>query len=342
MPEPRHILHIGRHKTGTSSLQHFLARNREALKERHGLVYPPSVFGPGHHHLAYHLKPQMADPVSRQRAQEAEAAVREYFEMRDGLGKNGLLLSSEAFQNLPPEAVQKLLPEGGASVICYFREPLDYALSSYCQKVHAQQWTESIEDFVARFSVDYLTFSRAWSKVFGREHFTAGLFERRALAGGDIREDFLVRTGLEDDDFERPETRANPSIGGRLLEVKLALNAMPGDPVELRRRTYQPFAELAERHRPFRQRPRLPEHVASSFLSRHEASLERFREAFGFGDLDFQAKRQENAVDESTPGEDEAVIRAYFEERDPEWLRRELGPVLERVLSGEKSKAGAA
>jgi hypothetical protein len=42
------FLHIGRHKSGTSSIQHFFNQNRTAL-ERDGILYPAPASGVAHH-----------------------------------------------------------------------------------------------------------------------------------------------------------------------------------------------------------------------------------------------------------------------------------------------------
>jgi hypothetical protein len=51
-------LHIGTHKTGTSSIQNFLLNNQEYLRER-GFLYPtagrPKIFSDGHHNLFWAL-----------------------------------------------------------------------------------------------------------------------------------------------------------------------------------------------------------------------------------------------------------------------------------------------
>ncbi len=45
------VIHAGQHKTGTTSVQHRLARNRATLA-RHGVIYPPTPGTAGHHVMA--------------------------------------------------------------------------------------------------------------------------------------------------------------------------------------------------------------------------------------------------------------------------------------------------
>src|SRR6202022_3469950 len=52
---PRCFIHIGTHKTGTTSIQHLLSRNSSALRQM-GYYYPDAgrlELHPGHHNLAW-------------------------------------------------------------------------------------------------------------------------------------------------------------------------------------------------------------------------------------------------------------------------------------------------
>ena len=51
-PKPRLLLHIGSQKTGTTSIQQFLARNRSILSER-GFYVPDYVGGANHRHAVF-------------------------------------------------------------------------------------------------------------------------------------------------------------------------------------------------------------------------------------------------------------------------------------------------
>lgn len=55
--ERKCFIHIGTHKTGTTSIQHLLIRNSSALRER-GYCYPQAgrlELSPGHHNLAWEI-----------------------------------------------------------------------------------------------------------------------------------------------------------------------------------------------------------------------------------------------------------------------------------------------
>ncbi len=224
------LLHIGRHKTGTSSLQRFLHEQAPALR-RAGVDYP--VIGRGrkiaHHDLALACNPQRRGELD---PEQSAAQLRELAALIEANRSAGVttLLSSEAFQNAKPKAVARQIGHP-ARILVYLRNQAEYVVSSYAQAVQNQLISVSLEEYEARhFKVDYAAFLGAWSRVFGEQSLTTRVYARPRLAGGDVIADFLQLLPVDRGDplhALAPEAqRVNASIGGAFLEFKRRLNAV--------------------------------------------------------------------------------------------------------------------
>ncbi|HSI58883.1 MAG TPA: hypothetical protein VLA16_15095 [Ideonella sp.] len=267
-----HILHIGRHKTGTSSLQHFLAANLASLASA-GYVYPramrPQV---AHHELAYLCNERL---YGRLPSGEQQRLLEELDRLQEEVaGDTGFLLSSEAFQNVRPSQVARYLGTD-LMIVVYIREQFQYLLSSYAQVVQNQKLTHSIEEYEQRtFRADYARFLDSWAGVFGQDRVQVRVFERAGLAQGDIRHDFIQTIGLGHllpaMDFD--QRRHNTSIGGALLDFKRRLNATAFEPLIPPPRLYSLLERTARR---------CPELVAPTerFDALALAVRERYRES---------------------------------------------------------------
>jgi len=250
------ILHIGRHKTGTSSLQRFLHINRDRL-ESHGIYYPVSGATPlAHHDIARHLN---ARAVLRFSEHEREKHTQAFNNLRLEIANrtDTVLLSSEGFQNCKPKLLARALDSDAVRVIVYIREQVDYLVSAYQQKVHATNYSGSLEEFSDGFGVDYDTFLRRWEDAFDRSNMTVRIYSRKSLKDTDIVSDFCQNIGIPDNaSLVRPKGDQNPSIGGSLLELKRRINRfLPAKSTDAK--LYRAFSELAATFAHYRMRPLL-------------------------------------------------------------------------------------
>lgn len=219
----RYLLHIGRHKSGTSSLQFWLHQHRHALKEQ-GVLYPETgLRGSAHHKLGQslqgHPEPQVIDKFRQELTEETQAW--------QGL----VLLSSEAFQGVHPDVAAQVFPPDQTRVICYLREQCSYLESAYQQYVQRRDFDGSLADFLESRSEDYGRYQRfldQWATTFGTEHLLVARYDRSLLFAGDIIQDFCHRTGIPLV-AETVSEDINPSIGGGLLEIKRIANALAWD-----------------------------------------------------------------------------------------------------------------
>ena len=128
-------IHIGTHKTGTTSIQNFLGTNREALKKG-GLYVPLSgTIGPaaGHHNIAWELR-------NDQRFHPRFGTVSDLTAELRGVECQRVVLSSEDFEYLSqyPERLRFLddeLRELGykRNYVVFLRNKRDYLFSLFCE-----------------------------------------------------------------------------------------------------------------------------------------------------------------------------------------------------------------
>lgn len=196
------LLHIGFHKTGTSSLQEALDGHRDALRQA-GLWYPPSTLGfPAQQECAWcvneHPKPYMRTDLD---ADLIFGKLRRDFEAS---GCPTMLLSSEDFATIEehPSSLEQLknqLRGYTLKIVVYVREPVDFLLSLYSHRLRQGDLDLTFMDFlhehmslrVARYA---LRLGR-WERAFGRENLIVRKYDPAHFTGGSITTDFLTTIG---------------------------------------------------------------------------------------------------------------------------------------------------
>lgn len=222
-------LHIGRHKTGTSSIQQFVNSNTDLLSDLN-LYYPDSGKSTiAHHDLAQLFSIQTNKTADAQQKTSSSPKLKSLLEEIDQQPAN-ILLSSESFQNSHPRVIRDAFKDYDLRVLVYIRNQIDYLASSYAQKVWATNYCESMEHYYNHvFSVDYLDFLDRWQEA-SSDNIIVRKFSRESLCDQDIVADFFVNM-LEVDNEEirqkimhREVADANPSLTADLLAYKLKYN----------------------------------------------------------------------------------------------------------------------
>lgn len=225
---PTFILHIGRQKTATTSIQRFLANNAKALAEE-GIYYPTTgrVQGraPAHHELAIALNARESDGEAVQKLYE------QFYEEINDRPERVIILSSEAFQRIRDLSVlSAFLNDRQPVVVCYLREPFAAKQSAWAQSIHATRQSATFEGFARHSRLHYKSFVSHWRRY--ASQLELGLFERQRLHGNDAVADFLVRIGYRDfadRSLGLVRDDGQPSIGGNLLYVKRMINLARAD-----------------------------------------------------------------------------------------------------------------
>lgn len=216
-------LHIGLNKTGTSSLQDFFSMNAEALRSREGLVFPRAGRDKtAHHPLSKWVKAALAG------GGQADPALAEA--LRAELqGADKAVISSEDFHTQGPKGIEylaQLLAGHDVRVVLYVREHVSYLASWYQQNVQATHLSCAFDSFCYFTRKPLHKIAEAWGLAVGRDKVTVRLYDRNALKGGDIVQDFAGIVGLPGDlsAYERKPYESNPSVTGNLLFIKRLLN----------------------------------------------------------------------------------------------------------------------
>lgn len=217
------LLHIGRHKTGTTAIQFFLADNRKALQD-HGYFVPTSGrVHAAHHQFARQLSPPQLATLGHEYDLAQLSSIRELEQEMTGVAQDlKAIVSSEVFQNCRPQAVQSAFRHYNVSVVVYLRNQLEYLASSYAQRIHATNYTGSIEDFYAdvhRQSYHYASFLKGWN-----DQFSGRVIARRYEAKS-VVDDFTINAlGVSWEAFKVRSARSNPSLNSLVTQFKCELN----------------------------------------------------------------------------------------------------------------------
>ncbi len=222
----RIILHIGRHKSGTTSVQKFLYSN-ERLLESYGFHYPKSgIKGYAHHQYAEGFMRQNLKRADK-RYHDKNARLIEQLKFEIDPIADTVIISSEAYQNCDPSVISAIFSGYDVQLVVYLREQVGYMASAYAQKVHATSYCGSMSDYYENaFRADYFKFLQKWDKAF-KGNISVRIFDRSCLINGDVVYDFASSIlGMESKVVKQHyvEDDANPTISNRLLAYKLYVN----------------------------------------------------------------------------------------------------------------------
>lgn len=202
-------LHIGVEKTGTTSIQSFLAANRSALRAQ-GRLYPRTPGPVGHLGLvAFALDDARIDGTRKARrlatplqiAGFRDDFVRALVKEIAASGTSEIILSSELLSSRarsPGELARiKLLCAGIArntKVIVYLRNQVDFLVSRYTTLIQSGGRDEFGVRGIA--FADYAALLDRWAAAFGRENLIVGRFEPSDFVDEDLLADFAATIGL--------------------------------------------------------------------------------------------------------------------------------------------------
>jgi hypothetical protein len=236
------VLHIGTGKTGTSSIQVFMHRNREGLADR-GVLYPRSPGRTRHVRLSLSVRADetLSDlPGWRRLGLTSPQDFRRKFHRRlfreiDNSGLAQVVFSDEGLYALPDEAMRNLtrLVEqraGRLRVVAYLRRQDDHLVSHYQQWVKRGE-TERLVDRVQQGAYsrihDYAARLRPWRHLIEPTELVVRRFERDSFVDGSLHQDFLdaAHIDVRADDFEQVEPR-NESLDADAVEFLRIVNVL--------------------------------------------------------------------------------------------------------------------
>lgn len=216
------VLHIGRPKTGSTAIQHFLVKNRAPLLQS-GVLYPQT----GRHQRASHQFAFAYLPEMRQAASLSEIdASRLWLDLADEVGQTGastVILSSENFWFVDPALLpDSLTRDYRVEVIAYIRRQDNAIASSFCEEVKREQIdldtdVEAYALYGPRLKLlDYHRMLSAWGERFGAGNVSVQVYEQ---LGGQIQQDICRRLKVDPLTCTLDPVAINPSFPFDVLQL---------------------------------------------------------------------------------------------------------------------------
>lgn len=209
-------IHIGTHKTGTTSLQYFLGTNKAAMEEQ-GILVPDSgkpdmKRGSGNHRLAWAL-------LKRNGVDNFDDWISLKEEMLQAPDAK-TVISAEGFCLLEEHGIRNLrrLLEGEeVYIIIYFRKYMDYLKSVYSTQIRNKDTeTRRFSTYVIENTqkIDYNRLLEIWGRYFGYERLTVRVYDE-VIASKGIISDFNKIIGFDQSNTVDSEIFRNPSLSDR-------------------------------------------------------------------------------------------------------------------------------
>ena len=226
--KPIVFLHIGPHKTGTTSIQYALATNRQKLLEN-DIHYPvagcPIVQSEskyGQHELYWFLakkkKVKNDDPWQRLREEVEKAATKTVIISAEGLS---------SCDDKKIKLINRYLSDFDVRIILYTRSIEAWIISSYKQYVKSSKYVSSFHDFYEDYlinrSFDNLIYK--WSSHFGHDNIIVRDFDEAIKSRG-LLQDFASALELPGDILEHSKLVMNESPSDHLISVLWVLNKL--------------------------------------------------------------------------------------------------------------------
>ena len=238
-------LHIGTHKTATTSLQVFCQEN-ESVLEKNGYCYPLMPFGypgisearNGHFLIGKILdeKGEVSQKNEEKMFREGMKQVNKIFQKYDHvvLSDEGIWLSMDYNRTSLWETLQEESEKRGFKihVIVYLKRQDKYLQSVWNQRIKAKRRIqETFEEFVKTIQVplwlNYYQKLKRMAEIIGKENITVRRFEPNRFIGGSIYADFLEGIGLSlTDEYQISAGVRNEGLYGNTLEIKRVLNGV--------------------------------------------------------------------------------------------------------------------
>jgi hypothetical protein len=235
-PRMNIIIHIGWHKTGTTSIQAFLKKNCQKLIQENKIYYPTEgLFNNAHHHLAWALSGVDASPWGKLNPINENTLIQQAIESGQKLGCQNLIFSSEKFCTFSEKQIVKLneilnYANNKIIIVAYIRRQDLLIESSYNMEVKwwGSRMTDGFQQYVKSKTpfIKYDLALDAWATVFGLQNIKVKVYDTDYMPQNDIRLDFCHVTGIDSGNLIFDNKRINNSLGPKSLAFLRILNRL--------------------------------------------------------------------------------------------------------------------
>lgn len=212
------VVHIGTEKTGTSSIQESLFKNKSILAE-HGYYFSQCAGERNNLKFPlYSMSEQRGDPYFRNnninnvderrlfKADFEDVFNREISSLSANI--HTVIISSEHFHSLlidesEVKALKRLVSKyfDEIKIVCYLREQVETCVSHYSTVIKTGL-TPDFNDFMTKCDpsnpyYDYLGLLERWQNVFGHKNLIVSKFSRNTLIDSDIVKDFYTKINVD-------------------------------------------------------------------------------------------------------------------------------------------------
>ncbi len=231
------FLHIGLYKTGSTTLQAHLQKNRNSLRNC-GYLYPltgASDMFDAHHNLAWLLRnPKVADPNL--------GTWKELHEEIKTANIDNVIISSENFQlndQTQMDNLQSQLAAYEVKVIVYLRRQDRRLESLYTQRVKRGFYHGNIFSFCEsqRRRSNYYKLLEPWKQIFGLDNVIVRPLEKTQISN--ICDDLFKIIGIQKNNSFLEVENKNVKPGRKALEIYKIINKTYEDQPEKRQNYLQ-------------------------------------------------------------------------------------------------------
>ncbi len=196
-------LHVGMHKTGTTTIQHFLYHNRRMLS-RYGLLYPSRhTYGYAHHETSNFFNKKedflpgfIEDRYGDRKNWESAINAQKKEMLSSSIDK--LILSSETFMRCNHAMVREYYDEFEIKIIIFLRRQDTWLESTLNQNMKMNMDMETgLEDHTRKKekNLDYYRLINLWAEHFGRDNLIIVPFQKSSFPDS-LESTFLQLVGV--------------------------------------------------------------------------------------------------------------------------------------------------
>lgn len=228
------ILHIGLHKTGSTSIQNYFFENRNLILKHYGFLYPETgIFTVAHHFAAWSLQEPLESSwaISLGFDKKAKDLFPEIINEAMSAGARKLLISSEDFSLISPEKLAPIIKNNKLMVFLYLRRQDKLIESFFGQMVrqYETRYYEIFDTYLASLGnfLDFEIFLDNWQQAIPGVVIKPMIYDRSEFPNGNVVEDFLKAIGLDiHTDIDVEKSIVNESLSPLSIRALAKINKM--------------------------------------------------------------------------------------------------------------------